>query len=58
MLITILVLLFVLIFVVLAWRIVAQAKNNIPKQRSFVCPDCNEADCVCHEKRDEQNGSP
>ena len=51
MLMTILVLLFVLVFVILAWRIVSQAGKRAPEEAAFVCPECDEVDCVCHQKR-------
>lgn len=51
MLIAFLVLLFVVVFVVLAWRIVVtQLKPVAPEVSSFVCPECDDVDCICHKK--------
>jgi hypothetical protein len=41
---------FVAVFVFILWRVMAmQAGRRLPQER-FVCPRCNERDCICHKQ--------
>lgn len=46
----ILIVLFILVFGFLGWRILTQSQGAPVADDAYECPHCNEQDCVCHKK--------
>ena len=44
-------LLFVAVFVFIAWRVIAGAPGNRSSRDAYVCPHCNEQHCDCHKPK-------